>query len=96
MIEAVGVDAQRPAHGPAPEAPREQAEQFDHERQEAAPERNPDGETRVPGDAPTLAARGAMQLAAQAGTVGTVGVCPPQVQHYPFREAFRAALTPHR
>ncbi len=93
VIDAVGVDAQRPSHGPAAEALRSQGEQFDHERDEAAPERNPDGKTWVPGDAPSLAARWAVQMAAKAGTIGTVGVYPPQVQHYPFGEAFMKNLT---
>ncbi|WP_225800236.1 zinc-dependent alcohol dehydrogenase [Streptomyces sp. NK15101] len=93
VIEAVGVDARRPSHGPAAEALRDQAEQFEHERDEAAPERNPDGDTWVVGDAPSLAARWAVQMAAKAGTLGTVGVYPPQVQHYPFGEAFMKNLT---
>ncbi len=93
VIDAVGVDAQRPSHGPAAEALRSQGEQFDHERDEAASERNPDGDTWVPGDAPSLAARWAVQMAAKAGTIGTVGVYPPQVQHYPFGEAFMKNLT---
>ncbi|MCZ9350990.1 hypothetical protein NGM36_14455 [Streptomyces mutabilis] len=32
-------------------------------------------------------------MAAEASTIGTVGVCPPQVQHYPFGEAFMKNLT---
>jgi hypothetical protein len=57
----------------AAEAPRDQSEQFDHERDETAPEQNPDGETWVPGNAPSLAARWSVQMAAKAGTIGTVG-----------------------
>jgi threonine dehydrogenase-like Zn-dependent dehydrogenase len=87
------VDAQRPSGGPAADSLREQGEEFDHERDETAPEQNPDGNTWVPGDAPTLAARWAVQMAAKAGTIGTVGVYPPQVQHYPFGEAFMKNLT---
>ncbi|WP_328440817.1 alcohol dehydrogenase catalytic domain-containing protein [Streptomyces sp. NBC_00444] len=101
VIEAVGVDAERPRRGPAAEALREQAEQFDHERAEAAPQqnpdknpdKNPDGDPWVPGDAPSLAARWSVQMVAKAGTIGTVGVYPPQVQHYPFGEAFMKNLT---
>ncbi|MFC7795588.1 zinc-dependent alcohol dehydrogenase [Streptomyces cinereoruber] len=93
VIDAVGVDAQKPSHGPASDAAGEHAEEFRHERAEAAPEQNPDGKTWVPGDAPTLAARWAVQMVAKAGTIGTVGVYPPQVQHYPFGEAFMKNLT---
>ncbi|MCC8338991.1 alcohol dehydrogenase catalytic domain-containing protein [Streptomyces sp. R1] len=87
VIDAVGVDAQKPSGGPAADAAGEQAEEFRHEQSEAAPEQSPDGDTWVPGDAPTLAARWAVQMVAKAGTVGTIGVYPPQVQHYPFGEA---------
>ncbi|WP_030694105.1 zinc-dependent alcohol dehydrogenase [Streptomyces globisporus] len=93
VIDAVGVDAQRPSHGPAAEALRDQAEQFEHERAEAAPEQNPDGDLWVAGNAPSLAARWSVQMVAKAGTLGTVGVYPPQVQHYPFGEAFMKNLT---
>ncbi|SFL92702.1 zinc-dependent alcohol dehydrogenase [Streptomyces pini] len=93
VIDAVGVDAQRPARGPAAESLAERAEEFDRERDEAAPEQRPDGDTWVPGDAPSLAARWAVRMAAKAGTVGTIGVYPPQVEHYPFGEAFMKNLT---
>jgi threonine dehydrogenase-like Zn-dependent dehydrogenase len=93
VIDAVGVDAQRPSGGPAADALRGQADQFDHERDEAAPEQRPDGGTWVAGDAPSLAARWSVQLVAKAGTIGTAGVYPPQLQHYPFGEAFMKNLT---
>lgn len=93
VIEAVGVDAQSPSHGPAAEALLEQAEEFDHELDEVAPEQNPQGRTWLAGDAPSLAARWSVRMVAKAGTVGTVGVYPPQVQHYPFGEAFMKNLT---
>ncbi|MEV4684475.1 zinc-dependent alcohol dehydrogenase [Streptomyces kurssanovii] len=93
VVDAVGVDAQRPSHGPAADALREQTEQFDHERDEAAPEQKPDGDTWVVGDAPSLAARWSVRMVAKAGSIGTVGVYPPQVQHYPFGEAFMKNLT---
>lgn len=93
VIDAVGVDAQRPDRGPAAEALAGQVEEFDRERDEIAPEQRPDGDTWVPGDAPSLAARWAVRMAAKAGTVGTIGVYPPQVEHYPFGEAFMKNLT---
>ncbi|WP_130796567.1 zinc-dependent alcohol dehydrogenase [Streptomyces otsuchiensis] len=93
VIEAVGVDGQRPARGPAAEALREEAAAFDRERDEVAPEQNPDGATWVAGDAPTLAARWAVRMVAKAGTIGFVGVYPPQVRRFPFGEAFMKNLT---
>ncbi len=49
VIDAVGVDAERPATG----VPAEQAEQFETERQQAAPETNVQADQWVPGDAPS-------------------------------------------
>jgi threonine dehydrogenase-like Zn-dependent dehydrogenase len=94
VIDAVGVDAERPAHGPAARALAGRAEEFDQEQREVAPEQHPDAEgTWVPGDAPTLAARWAVELVAKAGTIGTIGVYPPQVERYPFGAAFMKNLT---
>ncbi|MBY8883058.1 alcohol dehydrogenase catalytic domain-containing protein [Actinacidiphila acidipaludis] len=92
VIDAVGVDAQRPSGGPAAADDR-QAQLFEEERRQAAPEQHPDGDTWVPGNAPSQAARWAVRAVAKAGTVGTVGVYPPQVDHYPFGEAFMKNLT---
>ncbi|SFF59451.1 Threonine dehydrogenase [Actinacidiphila alni] len=92
VIDAVGVDAQHPAHGPAAVSEEERA-QFERESRQAAPERRPDGDTWVPGNAPSQAARWAVQAVAKAGTIGTVGVYPPQVTSYPFGEAFMKNLT---
>jgi threonine dehydrogenase-like Zn-dependent dehydrogenase len=91
VIDAVGVDAQRPSRGPA--ADKDAVEAFDRERDEVAPDRDPRGDLWVPGNAPTQAARWAVQAVAKAGTIGTVGVYPPQVEHYPIGEAFMKNLT---
>lgn len=93
VVDAVGVDAQAPARGPAARQAAERAEQDEHERGQAAPESRPSGDTWVPGDAPTQAARWAVRAVAKAGTIGTVGVYPPQLDSYPFGEAFMKNLT---
>lgn len=93
VIDAVGVDAEHPARGPAADLSAARLAEFDHERDEAAPERHPRGNTWVPGNAPSQAARWAVRAVAKAGTVGTVGVYPPHVEHYPFGEAFMKNLT---
>jgi len=92
VIDAVGVDAQRPHAGPATADPT-QAEHFEKEREQAAPRQHQKGDTWVPGNAPSQAARWAVQAVAKAGTIGTVGVYPPQVDSYPFGEAFMKNLT---
>jgi threonine dehydrogenase-like Zn-dependent dehydrogenase len=44
VIDAVGVDAQRPTGGPAAEQAQQLAQQFDQERQQAAPDAAPQGD----------------------------------------------------
>jgi threonine dehydrogenase-like Zn-dependent dehydrogenase len=93
VVDAVGVDAQRPRSGPAAEAAEEQAETFEHERAQVAPEQNHDGESWVPGDAPSQALQWAVEAVAKAGTIGIIGVYPPQMSSYPIGAAMNKNLT---
>lgn len=95
VIDAVGVDAQRPATGPAAEKIAEQAGAFDRERDQAAPETNPEGAHWIPGDAPSLAARWAVDSVAKAGTIGVIGVYPPGFDKFPFGDLMNKNLTMH-
>lgn len=95
VIDAVGVDAQRPATGPAAEAAAGQADRFDREQADAAPGASPDGPHWVPGNAPSLAARWAVQSAAKAGTIGVIGVYPPGFDSFPFGDLMNKNLTMH-
>jgi threonine dehydrogenase-like Zn-dependent dehydrogenase len=95
VIDAVGVDAQRPTSGPAVD---QDGEQFDREQAEAAPDAQiPNGQPRDgqwrPGDAPSLAARWAVEAVAKAGTIGVIGVYPPGFDHFPLGEAMNKNLT---
>jgi threonine dehydrogenase-like Zn-dependent dehydrogenase len=90
VIDAVGIDAQRPSSGPAA---RDLAGQFDAEQRAAAPDARPDGPRWVPGDAPSLAARWAVEAAAKAGSVGVIGVYSPQFDAYPIGQAMNKNLT---
>src|SRR5205823_75294 len=80
-----------PGSGPA----AEQAERFESERRRAGPEARPSGDQWVPGDAPSLAARWAVQAVAKAGTVGVIGVYPPGFDRFPFGEMMNKNLTVH-
>jgi len=93
VIDAVGVDAQRPSSGPAREQAAQQADRFEQERLDAAPDAAPSGEQWVPGNAPSLAAQWAVQAAAKAGSIGVVGVYPPGFSSFPFGEAMNKNLT---
>ncbi|RWZ61542.1 glutathione-dependent formaldehyde dehydrogenase [Labedella populi] len=93
VIDAVGVDAQAPKTGPAAEQAQENAEQFAREVDQVAPEAEPDGDTWVPGDAPTQAAQWAVQAVAKYGRISIIGVYPPTLTSYPIGEAMNKNLT---
>jgi threonine dehydrogenase-like Zn-dependent dehydrogenase len=102
VIDAVGIDAQRPKDGPAAENLLVDAETFEAERQAAAPEDNTDKGQWLAGDAPSLVARWAVKAAAKAGSVGVIGVYPPTFAAFPIGEMMNRNLTvqggncPHR
>jgi threonine dehydrogenase-like Zn-dependent dehydrogenase len=93
VIEAVGVDAQRPKSGPAAEAAQQQAEQFEQQRSQVAPEQDPHGDTWVPGDAPSQSLQWAVEAVAKAGSIGIIGVYPPQATSFPIGAAMNKNLT---
>jgi threonine dehydrogenase-like Zn-dependent dehydrogenase len=93
VIDAVGVDAQRPKQGPAADATAGLVERFAQEVREVAPDAAPQGDQWVPGDAPSLVARWAVQSVAKAGRIGIIGVYSPAAQSYPIGEAMNKNLT---
>jgi threonine dehydrogenase-like Zn-dependent dehydrogenase len=93
VVDAVGVDAQRPKRGPAAEAAQQQAAEFDQEREQVAPEQNPQGGTWVPGDAPSQSLQWAVEAVAKAGSIGVIGVYPPQMTAFPTGAAMNKNLT---
>lgn len=93
IIDAVGIDAQMPKDGPAAAETEELLERFATEQDKAAPRIAPSDGTWEPGDAPSLALRWATQAVAKAGTVGIIGVYPPQHEAFPIGKAMNANLT---
>jgi threonine dehydrogenase-like Zn-dependent dehydrogenase len=93
VIDAVGVDAQRPTSGPASEEAAEHAQEFDAERDAAAPDSRPRGNQWVPGDAPSQVSRWACDAVAKAGTIGIIGVYPAGFSSFPLGEAMNKNLT---
>ncbi|MEH0109698.1 zinc-dependent alcohol dehydrogenase [Tersicoccus sp. MR15.9] len=92
VIDAVGVDAQRPWAGPAKKAGDEQADQFDAEREQVAPETNVQGENWVPGDAPSQALQWSVGSVAKGGRLGIIGVYPPSMTSFPIGQAMNKNL----
>ncbi len=102
VIDAVGVEAQRPETGPGADVSDEQRAEDAAEVRENAPETNAHDGLWVPGDAPTQAARWYVEAVAKAGTIGIIGVFPPTMNHFPIGQAMNKNLTikmgncPHR
>ena len=93
VIDAVGIDAEMPAAGPAAAESAQLINQFADEQDRAAPHIAKANGKWEPGDAPSLALRWATRAVAKAGTVGVIGVYPPQHEAFPIGEAMNANLT---
>lgn len=93
VIEAVGVDSDRPHYGPAASQAAQHAQQYQQEVQEIAPETHPQGENWKPGDAPSQALEWAVQAVAKAGTVSVIGGYPPTDRFFPIGIAMQRNLT---
>jgi threonine dehydrogenase-like Zn-dependent dehydrogenase len=93
VIDAVGVDAEMPRSGPAAAAAEKLIGEFADEQDKDAPRIAPSGDRWEPGDAPSLALRWATEAVAKAGTIGIVGVYPPQHQSFPIGQAMNENLT---
>jgi threonine dehydrogenase-like Zn-dependent dehydrogenase len=92
VIDAVGVDAQHPASGPAAPSVEEKSS-FEQEVAQVAPDAAPQGDLWVPGDAPSQAARWAVEIVAKYGRIGIIGVYSPTVESYPIGAAMLKNLT---
>jgi threonine dehydrogenase-like Zn-dependent dehydrogenase len=82
VIEAVGVDAEAPG-----------GKQFEQETAEVASETNPQGDNWHPGGAPSQSARWATEAVCKAGTIGVIGVFPPQAMNFPVGALQQRNLT---
>jgi threonine dehydrogenase-like Zn-dependent dehydrogenase len=94
-IDAVGVDAARPHHGPAAKqlARDNELPELDREVRTVAPDARPRGDLWVPGDAPSLALMWATTALRKYGTLAVIGVYPKTVKLYPIGEAMGKNLT---
>ena len=92
-IDAVGVDAECPHHGPAAHKAQEQAGEFAKEVQAVAPVQHPDGANWRPGQAPSQAQQWAIAALAKAGTLSIIGVYPPNDTSFPIGQAMNKNLT---
>ena len=102
VIDAVGVESERPKTGPGAAAGEEQADEYAREIAQNAPETGVRGDQWKPGDAPSQAARWYIEAIAIAGTTGVGGVYPPTMEAFPIGQAMhedlnlRMGTCPHR
>jgi len=90
VIDAVGVDAQHPDSGPA--ASTDEKNRAESESREITSERHEDGPNWVPGNAPTEVLNWAVAALAKAGTLGVIGVYPPNDRFFPIGAAMNKNL----
>lgn len=93
IIDAVGVDAQKPSSGPAAAKAAKLEQQFKNERAKVAPQTNIQGDNWVPGNAPTQALQWALETIDKAGTLSIIGVYPSTVETFPIGKSVHKNLT---
>ncbi|WGS55163.1 glutathione-dependent formaldehyde dehydrogenase (plasmid) [Paraburkholderia sp. D15] len=89
VIDAVGVDAQHSAASGS----GGQGSVAEQESQVVTPERKPDGQNWVPGDAPAQTLDWGVAALAKAGTLGVIGVYPPNDRIFPIGAAMNKNLS---
>ena len=88
VIDAVGVDANRPRKG----QPGKQKFKYEKEKKEVAPETNPKNGNWEPGDAPSIVLDWAVQVVAKAGKISIIGVYGEK-NSFPIGDAMNKNLT---
>ena len=92
VIDAVGVDATHPHHGPAKKSWLQSSKDRE-ERKLVAPKTSEHGSNWHPGDAPSQALSWAVEAVAKAGTMSIIGVYPETAQSFPIGQAMEKNLT---
>ena len=90
VIDAVGVDANRPHSGPAAKGGKQEHAK---EVQQVAPKTNPKDGNWEPGDAPSQVLNWALDAVAKAGTLSIIGVYSELMKSFPIGKAMEKNLT---
>lgn len=93
VIDAVGVDAQKPDSGPAKAKSDMLEKEFRYEMSQIVPKPNPQGKNWIPGNAPSQALIWEVDALDKAGTLAIVGVYPQTLQYFPIGKAMNKNLT---
>jgi threonine dehydrogenase-like Zn-dependent dehydrogenase len=92
-IDAVGVDAVKPHHGPAARSVKPLADKLEQEVKEIAQEKKPKGGNWEPGDAPSLVLDWIVDAVAKGGTLSVIGVYPETSRTFPIGKAMNKNLS---
>ncbi len=92
-IDAVGVDAVKPHHGPASRKTKARADELAREVKEVAKSTNSQDGNWEPGDAPSLVLDWLVQSVAKGGSLSIIGVYADTVRTFPIGEAMEKNLT---
>ena len=92
VIDAVGVDANRPSSGPAVAHADKMEPQFQQQMKQVAPKNNPKDGNWHQGDAPGQVAMWAVQAVAKGGILGVIGVYPQTMNFFPIGLAMSRQL----
>jgi threonine dehydrogenase-like Zn-dependent dehydrogenase len=93
VIDAVGVDANRPHSGPAAQKADSEEQKFEQEMKQIAPKNKPKGDDWHQGDAPSQVVTWAVQSIAKGGTLGIIGVYPQTAQFFPIGMAMEKQIS---
>jgi threonine dehydrogenase-like Zn-dependent dehydrogenase len=93
VIDAVGIDAVKPAHGPALKMSSKYDEEYKNEVKKVAPHTHPKEGNWIPGNAPSQTLRWAVDALAKAGTLSIIGVYPATAEAFPIGIAMNKNLT---
>jgi threonine dehydrogenase-like Zn-dependent dehydrogenase len=93
IIDAVGIDANRPQSGAAFQKSEQLRGQYEMELKQIAPEARSSGERWTAGNAPSQALRWAIESIDKAGTLAVIGVYPRTAQTFPIGQAMGKNLT---
>lgn len=102
VIDAVGVDAVHPHHGPGATAVKKLEEEFQQELEKIAPKTNVNGDNWIPGNAPSQALRYAVDMVRKCGRISIIGVYPETLEVFPIGKAMNKNISmvmgncPHR
>jgi threonine dehydrogenase-like Zn-dependent dehydrogenase len=92
-IDAVGIDANAAHSGPAAKESKANARLFERDLAAVSAESQPEGDNFHPGDGPSQVLLWAVEALAKAGTLGIIGVYPPEAMTFPIGMAMNKNLT---